>query len=158
MPGREAKFCTDRNQVRWVLLEGVINRKTQQDDPDKGLNLPVEKIQRIEQTVIERRHKSPVAKPAMLFGIVLLALFGWVATSHLWVGVPGLVIGAIVLFWGLARISGTVEKLDSFQIVVPGMNPQELLVIGSHLEVTGFIEGVRKEVEQAQRQQAASRN
>ena len=66
MGSQEAKFCLDRNQVRWVLLEGVINRKTQQDDPDKGMNLPVGQIQSIEKTSIERRHKNPLAGPAVL--------------------------------------------------------------------------------------------
>src|SRR3972149_11932508 len=77
MSGREAKFCLDRNQVRWVLLEGVINRKTPQDDPDKGMNLPVEKIQSIEKTQIVRRHQNPLAAPATLAGVLFLALSGW---------------------------------------------------------------------------------
>ena len=66
MSGREAKFCLDRNQVRWVLLEGVINRKAPQDDPDKGMNLAIEKIQSIESTQVERRHKNSLAVPATL--------------------------------------------------------------------------------------------
>ena len=158
MAGREAKFCLDRNQVRWVLLEGVINRKTPQDDPDKGLNLPVAKIQSIQETVIERRHKNPLAAPATLAGVFLLAVSGWIAASSPWLGLPGLVIGALILVWGMKRLSGSVEKLGSYQIVAPGTNPEEWLIIGSHHEVIGFIEGLRKEVEQAQRRQAAMRN
>jgi hypothetical protein len=158
MSDREAKFCLDRNQVRWVLLEGVINRKTQQDDPAAGMNMPVSKIQSIEKASIERHSKSLVAAPAVITGLVLLALFGWLATVSIWAGVPGLIVGAIVLIWGLRRISGTTERIDAFQLVVPGIRPEDCYIVGSHHEVVGFIEGVRKEMEQAHRQQAAMRN
>jgi hypothetical protein len=150
MGSREAKFCLDRNQVRWVLLEGVINRKTPQDDPDKGLNLPVEKIQAIEKTQIERRHKNPLARPAMLAGIVIVALSAWLTTSILWLGVPGLILGALMLVWGLVRLSGSTERLDAFQIVASGTKPEDWYIVGSHLEVQGFINGVRAEVEAKQ--------
>jgi len=147
MSGREAKFCLDRNQVRWVLLEGVINRKTKDDDPDKGMNLAVEKIQSIEKTQIVRRHKNPLAAPATLAGVVFLALSGWIARASWWLGLPGLVVGAIVLLWGLMRLSGTAEKLDAFQIVAAGTNPEDWYIVGSHHEVIGFVEGVRAEME-----------
>jgi hypothetical protein len=146
MSGREAKFCIDRNSVHWVLLEGVINRKTSQDDPDKGLNLPVERITSIEKTQVERRHNNLLAKPATVAGIAILALCGWLATVSLWVGIPGLVVGAVVLLWGLTRLSGTTERMDAFQLVAPGTNPKDWYIVGSHLEVLGFIEGVRAEM------------
>ncbi|MBI2819454.1 MAG: hypothetical protein HYX73_05700 [Acidobacteria bacterium] len=158
MSGWEAKFCLDRNQVRWVLLEGVINRKTPQDDPDKGMNLAIEKIQSIENTQVERRHENPLARPAMVAGFLILALFGWLSTITLWAGVPGLIIGAIVLGWGLLRLGGTTERLDAFQIVAPGTNPKDWYIVGSHLEVLGFIEGLRKEIQQIQNRQAALKN
>jgi hypothetical protein len=158
MAGREAKFCLDRNQVRWVLLEGVINRKTPQDDPDKGMNLPITKIQSIQETFIERRHNNPLAKPAVFAAILLLAISGWLTTYSLWAGVPGLILGALVLIWGMMRLSGSTEKLTSYQILASGTNPQEWLVVGSHHEVVGFIEGLRNEVEMARWQQAAARN
>jgi hypothetical protein len=158
MAGREAKFCLDRNQVRWVLLEGVINRKTPQDDPDKGMNLPVSKIQRIEETVIERQHKNALAAPASFAGLLVLALSGWIASSSLWLGLPGLILGALVLIWGLRRISGSREKLGSYQIIAAETTPQDWLIVGSHHEVVGFIEGLRAELERARRQQAAARN
>ena len=147
MSDREAKFCLDRNQVRWVLLEGVINRKTPQDDPDKGMNLPVEKIQSIEKTQIERRHKNPLATPATVAGVLILALFGWLSTISLWLGVSGLAVGAVVLLWGLRRLGGTTEPLDAFQIVASGTNPEDWYIVGSHLEVQGFIEGLRAELQ-----------
>jgi hypothetical protein len=150
MSSREAKSCLDRNQVRWVLLEGVINRKTSQDDPDKGLNLPVANIQSIETRQIERRTKNPLAGPATALAIVILAVSGWIATSVFWLGVPGLAIGAIVLIWGLMRLSGSTERLDAFQIVASGTNPEDWYIVGSHLEVQGFINGVRAEVEAKQ--------
>ena len=146
MSGREAKFCLDRNQVRWVLIGGVINRKTPQDDPDKGINLPIEKIQLIETTQIERRHKNSLAVPATVAAVVILALFGWLSTITLWVGVPGLAAGAALLLWGLKRLSGTTERLDAFQIVASGTNPEEWYIVGSHHEVLGFINGVQAEM------------
>lgn len=158
MSGRDAKFCQDRNGVRWVLIEGVINRKTAADDPAGGMNLPVAKIQSLEKTSVERRQKSPLAAPATLAGIVLLALSGWIASAVLWLGLPGLVLGAVVLVWGLQRLSGSVERLDASQIVAPGLVPADWLIVGSHAEVTGFVEGLKKEVAEAQRQQAAARN
>jgi hypothetical protein len=158
MSGQEAKFCLDRNQVRWVLIEGVINRKTQQDDPAGGMNLPVEKIQRIEKKVVTRQHKSPLAAPITIAGIVLMALSGLIAVSSLWMGVPGLVVGSILIIWGLMRISPAVERIDAFQIVAPGTTPQEWLVVGSHHEVVGFLEGLERELAKSQRNQAALRN
>ncbi|HWP83620.1 MAG TPA: hypothetical protein VNN17_00385 [Terriglobia bacterium] len=155
MPGREAKFCIDRNQVRWVLLEGVINRKTPQDDPDKGLNLPVEQITAIEKTQVKKRHKNPLAKPAAAAGLLLLALFGWLATLSLWLGVPGLVAGLYALIWGLMRLPGTTETLDAYQIVAAGTHPEDWYIVGSHPEVEGFIAGLRRELEHLRNQQAA---
>ena len=151
MSGREAKFCLDRNQVRWVLLEGIINRKTQQDDPDKGTNLPVEKIQAIEKITVERHHSSPLAKPAFIIGVVILGLFGWLSTVSIWAGLPGLIVGALVMLWGLKRLSGTTEQLEAFKIVAPGFNVQDWTVVGSHHEVMGFIEGLRAEMQAAPR-------
>jgi hypothetical protein len=149
MASHEAKFCLDRNQVRWVLLEGVINRKTPQDDPDKGLNLPVSQIQSIEKTSIERRHKSMVAMPAAIIGLAIVLLSGWLYTLNRWLGAPGLVIGTIVFLWGATRISGTREQLDAFQLVAKGTTPDQWYIVGSHHEVIGFIEGLQKEMEQA---------
>jgi hypothetical protein len=146
MSSREAKFCLDRNKVRWVLLEGVINRKTQEDDPAGGQNLPVSQIQRIEKTVVEIKRRSPVAMPAVYAGLILAALFGWIAAMSLWVGLPGVVLGAVVLLWGLMRLGGTTEKLDAFQIVAPGIRTEEWRVLGSHHEVLGFIHGVEAEM------------
>ena len=146
MSGRQAKFCLDRNQVRWVLLDGVINRKTPQDDPDKGLNLPVEQVRSIERTQIERRNKNPLARPATVGGIVILILSVWLSTITVWLGVPGLLVGAFALLWGLKRLGGSSERLDAFQIVAAGTNPEDWYVVGSHLEVLGFIEGVQTEI------------
>jgi hypothetical protein len=156
MNSRQAKFCQDRNKVRWVLLEGVINRKTQQDDPTKGKELPVAQITGIEQTAVERVHRSPVARPAIYGGLALLALFGWMATAYWWWALPGLFLGAATLFWGLKHNSGQKEVLDAYQIVAPGTNPEDWRVIGSHAEVAGFIEGVRLEMEEAQREKTAA--
>ena len=158
MSGREAKFCLDRNGVRWVLLEGVIHRKGAQDDPMGGKELPVAQIQRIDKTAVERRTRSPLALPATYAGLVLLALFSWMATSFWWLALPGLILGGILMLWGLMRMSGQVERLDAFQIVASGTAPEEWYVVGSHHEVLGFIEGVQAELEQIQGQQAAARN
>src|SRR5688572_33402249 len=147
MAGSEAKFCLDRNKVRWVLLEGVINRKSHQDDPAAGQNLAVSQIQRIEKTTIERKHRSPVALPATYAGLFLLAVFVWVATMLWWVGLPGLVIGAAILLWGLMRLGGQTETIEAFQIGAPGVRAEDWYLVGSHDEVMGFIGGVEKEME-----------
>ena len=144
---REAKFCLDRNKVRWVLLEGVINRKAHDDDPAGGQNLAVSEIQRIEKTVVERKQRSPLALPATYAGLGILALFGWITTLSMWAGIPGLALGAIVLLWGLMRLGGQTERIDAFRIVAPGIRADEWVVVGSHAEVQGFLGGVEKEME-----------
>ena len=73
-------------------------------------------------------------------------------------GVPGLVVGAIILLWGLMRLSGTTERIDAFQIVAAGTRREDWYVVGSHHEVIGFVEGVGKEMQQAQARQAALKN
>jgi len=156
MNSRQAKFCMDRNKVRWVLLEGVINRKTQQDDPTKGKELPVAQITGVEQTAVERVRRSPVARPAIYGGLALLVVFGWIASAYWLLGFPGMVLGVILLFWGLKRNPGQKEVLDAYQIVAPGTNPEDWRIIGSHAEVAGFIEGLRLEMEEAQREKTAA--
>jgi hypothetical protein len=146
MQTREAKYCLDRNNVRWVLLEGVINRKAPQDDPAGGQNLPVAQITSIEKTTIQRVRRSPLAKPALYAGVVLLVVFVWIASMSWLIAAPGLVLGALLFFWGLSRMSGEKEVMDAFQIVAPVQNPSDWLVVGTHSEVAGFVEGVRNEM------------
>jgi hypothetical protein len=156
MSSRQAKFCQDRNKVRWVLLEGVINRKTPQDDPAKGKDLAVAQITGIEKTSIERVQRSPLARPAIYAGLVFLALGGGMAAVAWWWMLPGLILGAVTLFWGLQQSSGQKEVLDAYQIVASGTNPEDWRVIGSHEEVQGFIEGVRSAMQEAQSAKAAT--
>ena len=158
MSGREAKFCLDRDKVRWVLLEGVINRKTDQDDPTGGENLPFTQLTGVEKTSVTRVRRSPLAWPAIYAGVAMLALFAWIATANWWLALPGILLGVVVLFWGLRRVSGQKEVLDAYQLLAPGTRPEDWLVIGSHLEVLGFVEGVRQEVEANRRAQAAAGN
>jgi hypothetical protein len=158
MSSRQAKFCLDRNSVRWVLLEGVITRTTQLDDPTAGKTLPVSQITGIEKASVERVSRSPLAKPAIYVGAVLLALFGWLAASTWALALPGLALGAIVLFWGLVRLPGQKEVLAAYQILAPGTHPPEWQLVGSHTEVLGFIDGLRRDMQEIQAEKAATRN
>ena len=158
MGSRQAKFCLDRNSVRWVLLEGVITRTTQLDDPTAGKTLPVSQITAIEKTTVERVRRSPLARPAVYAGAVLLALFGWLAASTWVLALPGLALGAIVFFWGLVRLPGQREVLAAYQILAPGIHPPEWQLVGSHAEVLGFIDGLRRDMQEIQGEKAAARN
>lgn len=146
MGSRPSKFCQDRNGVRWVLLEGMITRKSAQDDPAGGKNLPVERVTSVEKTVVARVNRSPLAWPAIYLACISLAVSAWIASldiSKLFV-VPTLLAGLWLLFWGLARMKGTTEMLDAYQLIINGgQKTAEWLIVGSHEEVQGFIEGVR---------------
>ena len=157
MGNQQAKFCLDRNSVRWILLEGVITRTTQKDDPTAGQTLQVGRIASIEQRKIERTRRSPLAKPAVYLGLLLLGVFGWLATGNPLAAAPALALGAIVLLWGLLRMRGQKETMDSFQLVVPGTNPQDWVIVGSHNEVLGFIDGVKSDMQELKQGNAATR-
>lgn len=149
MGNRPSKFCQDRNGVRWVLLEGVITRKTQQDDPTGGKILPVERVTSIEKAVIARVNRSPLAWPAIYIACIFLAVSAWIVSmdvSKLYAA-PTVLIALYFLFWGLARIKGKTEMLDAYQLIINGgQKVSDWLIVGSHEEVLGFIQGIRDDM------------
>lgn len=149
MESRPSKFCQDRNGVRWVLLEGVITRKTAEDDPTGGKNLPVERVTSVEKTVVARVNRSPLAWPAIYVACIFLAVSAWIVSlefSSLFAA-PAVLIGLYFLFWGMARLKGTTEMLDAYQLIINGgQKVSDWLIVGSHEEVLGFIQGIRDDM------------
>ncbi|MBI4463674.1 MAG: hypothetical protein HY647_03120 [Acidobacteria bacterium] len=156
MPYLQAKFCLDRNQIRWTLLEGVITRKAPEDGPTEGKELHIQQVTAVEEIQVKRVYRSRLGWPATLFGLGLLALFGWLATLTWIAATPGLLLGLLCFFWGARRIPARTETLDGFQIVAPGTNPEEWRVVGAIPEVYGLIEGVRMELTVKQGEPATS--
>ena len=156
MPYQQAKFCLDRNQVRWTLLEGVITRKSPQDGPTEGKQLHIRQATAVEEIKVSKVYRSRLGWPATLLGLGLLALFGWFASFSWIAAIPGLLVGLLCLFWGARRIAPRTEEVGGFQIVAPGSEPAEWRLTGTIPEVRGFVEGVRSELQEKERQQAAS--
>jgi hypothetical protein len=148
MASSQSKFCQDRNGIRWVLLEGMITRKTKQDDPAGGKNLPVDRVMSVEKTVVKRVNRSPLAWPAIYIACILLALTAWIFSLEVsaLLAIPTLLAGLWFLFWGLARIKGTEEVLDAYQLITNGQKLSDWIIVGSHEEVLGFIEGIRNDM------------
>lgn len=148
MGNQQAKFCQDRNGVRWVLLEGVITRKTAEDDPAGGKNLPVGRVTAVEKTSVKRVSRSPLAWPAVYFACVLLAVSAWVLSMEVTAlaAAPTLLMGAWFLVWGLRRIRGTEETIDAFQLITSGPRHSDWLIVGSHEEVQGFVQGIQSDM------------
>lgn len=156
MPYQQAKFCLDRNQIRWTLLEGVITRKEPQDGPTEGMELPIQRVTAVEEIQVKRVYRSRLGWPTTLFGLGLLALFGWLASVSWIAATPGLLLGLLCFFWGAKRIPATTELMEGFQIVAPGTNPEQWRVVGAIPEVRGFIEGVRAELKEKEKSPAQS--
>jgi hypothetical protein len=148
MDSRQSKFCQDRNGVRWVLLEGMITRKTAQDDPAGGKYLPVGRVTSVEKTIVKRVSRSPLAWPAIYLACILLALTAWIFSMDISVvfALPTLLVGLWFLFWGLARIKGREELLDAYQLITNGQKLSDWMIVGSHEEVLGFIDGIRNDM------------
>lgn len=144
MPHVPGKFCIDRNMVRWTLINGVINRKTNQDEPTGGQDVSIEEIRAIERTIVRTSTRNRMGWPLVLFAALLLVA-AWGSASIIFRFVMG--------FAGLASVDSGVEKLrrkvtihDAFRLVIPGRNSQEWTVVGSTPEVLGFIRGVELEL------------
>ncbi|MBI3894864.1 MAG: hypothetical protein HY313_02930 [Acidobacteria bacterium] len=152
MAYRQAKFCMDLDRVRWTLLEGVITRKKQDDGPLEGQEAPIQRVSGVEKITVKRVHRSPLAWPVTLFGIGLLVLSSIVLTIGWVAAILGSVVGLACLFWGVKRISPKTEVLDAHQIVIPGTNPNDWVVVGSISEVLGFIEGIKIELQEKEKQ------
>lgn len=118
----------------------------------EGQNLPIQQVTGIEKITVQRVHRSRLAWPVTLFAVGLLALF-WVIADTSWVAaIPGFAVGLASLYWGIKRISPTTETLDAHQIIVPGTDPKDWVVVGSIAEVLGFIEGVKIELQEKEKQ------
>ena len=143
----QSKFCLDENHIKWSLVEGVITRKNDQDGPQDGQVLPISQITAIEKTEIQRTHRSPLAKPVTLGGILLLALSLWLVSVSWLAAAPGLAIGLFLLVWGVKRIPVHTETIGAFRIVAPVENPDDWIMAGDEVpEVEGFIQGVRADM------------
>jgi len=152
MPYQQAKFCLDLNHIRWSLVEGVLTRKTSQDGPTEGRELPIRQVTCIEKTTFQRTMRSRFAWPATLFALGLLALS--VVLAMIWwpASLPGFAIGLPLLRWGVKRIPPQTETLEAFRLVAPAPNPEDWVLVGGIPEVEGFIAGIRAELEEKERQ------
>jgi len=152
MTQRQAKFCLDQNFIRWSLVEGVITRKTNQDGPMDGRELPLSQVTRIEKTTLQRTVRSRLAWPVTLAALALLALS--VGLAMIWwpVSLPGFAIGLLLLWWGVRRIPPQTETLGAYRLVASVPNPDDWILVGAVPEVEGFIAGVQAELEERERQ------
>jgi len=132
--------------VRWSLLHGVITRKTSQDDPTEGRELSVKQVSAIRKTTATTARRLPLAWPIVGIGALLAALAWWVSSLPIRI-VAGL-LGVVFLSWGVARLPAQKTVHEAYQIVAPGVNPEDWLVVGSTAEILGFIEGVQSEMRQ----------
>jgi uncharacterized membrane protein YqjE len=118
----------------------------------------VEGLPGVVDSIVERHEEAALVATVGMSGLGLLALFGWLAASTWALALPGLALGAIVLFWGLVRLPGQKEVLAAYQILAPGTHPPEWQLVGSHTEVLGFIDGLRRDMQEIQAEKAATRN
>lgn len=152
MPYEQAKFCLDLNHIRWSLVEGVLTRKTPQDGPTEGRELPIRQVTRVEKTTFQRTMRSHFAWPATLFALGLLALS--VVLAMIWwpASLPGFGLGSLLLVWGIKRIPPQTETLEAYRLVARVPDPDDWILVGGIPEVEGFIAGVKAELEEQERQ------
>jgi len=143
MPHSPGKFCLDQNLQRWSLLNGVITRKTKDDPPEGGQNLPVEKVTAVEKNTFTKVERLPFGKPATLLGVVLIGIA--IGSNSLTARILCGLLGLLIFLWGVKRIPAKTTVLDAYQIVAPGTNPAEWRVVGSAPELIGFVQAVKVE-------------
>ncbi len=141
MPHSPGKFCIDRNLVRWSLINGVITRKTLNDGPLDGQDLPVQQITGIEKTFVTKVERQPYGRRMMLLGVALVAL-AW-PSPNLWVRIAAGLAGLGLLYWGVERSRVRKSVHEAFQMVVPGRKAEDWLMVGSTSEILGFIDAVQ---------------
>ncbi len=144
MPHSPGKFCIDRNLVRWTLINGVINRKTLQDPPAGGQDVPVRQVRAIQKTTVKKVERLPFGRTMVLLGVLLLAVAWWsmMVVVRVSLGVAGLA----TLYSGAERMRARISYHDAYQLVIPGRKREEWLVVGSTPEILGFIEAVQSEI------------
>ena len=117
-----------------------------------GKTLSVDQVFGIEKTFVSRSEKSSLSLPVVFFGAIVI-LASWLIAMWWWVAaVPGFLIGVICLFWGLKRIFPKRHSVEAYKIIAPNTNPEEWLIVGSISEILGFVEGVRTELQQKEKQ------
>jgi hypothetical protein len=144
MPHAPGKFCIDRDLVRWTLIEGVINRKTNQDDPRGGQNLPVEQVRGIERTTIKRKERKPLGRPLLLIAVLLLVA-AW-SSNYMALRFAIGLAGLACLYSGAERMRTKVRVEEAFRLVIPGRNTDEWTVVGVTPEIMGFLGAVEAEI------------
>lgn len=152
MASRQAKYCLDVNFIRWSLVEGIITRKNPNDGPTEGQDLPIQQVEGIEKTTVQRVHRSRLGWPVTLFAAGLLALSAWAATISWLAALPGALLGMLCLVWGVKRIPPRTETLEAYRFLTPVGNPDDWVITGTIPEVEGFIGGVKAELEDKERQ------
>ena len=140
------KFCIDQNFVRWTLLHGILTRKTLQDHPEGGQQLDVRQVQSIAKVTVKKRQRLPFGWALALLGLCVLAASWWV--SRLSVRLLVAIAGLACLIWAAMRISGRRTEQEAYQILAPGVNPEDWLVVGSSSEITGLIDALKAELVQ----------
>lgn len=144
MACRQGKFAIDQNKVRWTLLEGVITRKNYQDAPMAGKELPVSRVTAVEKVTVVQTQRSRWGVPVTLLAVGLLVLSWWLWPTP--VGILAGLLGLVCFYWGTRRIPSRKVVLDGYQMVAPSVAPEDWLVVGSSVEVLGFVEGVKAEL------------
>jgi hypothetical protein len=144
MPHAPGKFCIDRDFVRWTLIDGVINRKTNQDDPSGGQNLRVEQVRGIQKTTVKRKERQSLGRPLLLIAVLLL-IAAWNSNYIALRFVMGLA-GLACLYSGAERMRTKVRVEEAFRLVIPGRNTDEWTVVGVTSEIMGFLGAVEAEV------------
>ena len=90
-----------------------------------------------------------LAWPAIYIACIFLAITAWIFSFDISAifAAPTLLVGLWLLFWGMARIKGTTEMLDAYQLIINGgQKVSDWLIVGSHEEVVGFIQGIRDDM------------
>ncbi|MBI2818168.1 MAG: hypothetical protein HYX72_14635 [Acidobacteria bacterium] len=139
-----ARFCIDRNIVRWTLINGVINRKTNQDDPTGGQDISVQEVRAIERTAVRKKERGTLGRPLLFIAVLLLAT-AWGSDSLTLRFVVGLA-GLALLYTAVERLRTKVTMHDAFRLVIPGRNAEEWTVVGVTPETMGFVRGVEEEI------------
>src|SRR4051812_21178364 len=135
MPHAPAKFCIDRDFVRWTLIEGAINRKTNLDDPGGGQEITTDQVRAIQRTTIKRKERKPLGRPLLLIAVLLLVI-AW-SSNYVALRFAIGLAGMACLYSGAERMRPKVRVEDAFRLVIPGRNAEEWTVVGVTPEIMG---------------------
>ena len=144
MASAPAKFCLDLNRIRWSYMNGTITRKTNNDDPLAGQEVPAKQVTAIEQTTIKKVERKPMGRYVIVVGVALVVA-AWMSGSTVTRGLLGLV-GLLAMYRGVEMSRAKVTILDAYRLVIPGRNQEDWQLVGNTPEVHGFLEAVRSEM------------